>query len=75
VPDPSPRTRQPRSGVQPRTYILVDSPPRDYLNKAVILGAIALWEQTYWEEFDGYHASFLDPWGNQLVMWWRPADS
>jgi len=74
VPDPSPRPPQPRSGFSPRTYIAVDGPPRDYLNRAVILGATVLWEQCYWEEFDGHHASFLDPWGNQIVMWWRPDD-
>lgn len=72
VPDPAPRAPQPRSGLQPRTYILVDAPPSDYLNKAVMLGATAMWEQAYWEEFDGWHASFLDPWGNQIVMWWKP---
>lgn len=69
VPDPAPRPQQARSGLQPRTYILVDGPPSEYLNKAVILGATALWEQSYWEEFGGWHASFLDPWGNQIVLW------
>jgi predicted enzyme related to lactoylglutathione lyase len=70
VPDPAPKSPQPRSGLQARTYILVDAPPAEYLNKAILLGATALWEQAWWEEFKGWHASFLDPWGNQIVMWW-----
>ncbi len=69
VPDPAPKSPQPRSGLQARTYILVDASPAEYLNKAVILGATALWEQAWWEEFKGWHASFLDPWGNQIVIW------
>ena len=74
VPDPAPRPLEPRAGAQPRTYIAVDGPPGEYLNRAVMLGATALWEQRYWEELDGHHASFLDPWGNQIIMWWRPDD-
>jgi predicted enzyme related to lactoylglutathione lyase len=69
VPDPAPKSPQPRSGLQARTYILVDASPAEYLNKAVILGATALWEQAWWEEFKGWHASFLDPWGNQIIIW------
>ena len=42
------------------------------LGSTALLGATALWEQRYWEELDGHHASFLDPWGNQIIMWWRP---
>ncbi|MFE5857851.1 VOC family protein [Streptomyces sp. NPDC056500] len=71
-PDPAPLPTQPRSGLHTRVYILVDAPPGDYLNKAVLLGATALWEQSFWKEFNGHHASFLDPWGNQIVMWRAP---
>ncbi len=76
VPDPAPKSPRPRSGLQTRTYIQVDAPPAEYLNQAILLGATALWEQTWWEEFRGWHASFLDPWGNQIIMWWteNPAD-
>ncbi|MEU0938926.1 MULTISPECIES: VOC family protein [unclassified Embleya] len=69
VPDPAPLPQQTRAGLHARVYILVDAAPSEYLNKAVLLGATALWEQCFWEEFGGQHASFLDPWGNQIVMW------
>ncbi len=68
-PDPAPKPQPPRQGVQPRTYILVDDAPQVYLDRAVALGATKLWDEGWWDEFNGYHASFLDPWGNQIVMW------
>ncbi len=72
TPHVNPLATGPRSGLQPRTYILVDDWPRVYLEKAVSLGATKLWDEGHWDEFDGYHASFLDPWGNQIVMWYHP---
>jgi predicted enzyme related to lactoylglutathione lyase len=69
TPDPAPKAPPPRSGLQPRTYILVDDAPQVYLDKAVELGGTKLWDEGWWPEFNGYHAAFLDPWGNQLVMW------
>ena len=72
TPDPNPSAKGPRAGLQPRTYILVDETPQHYLDKAVALGATKLWDEGYWGEFDGYHASFFDPWGNQIVMWYHP---
>jgi predicted enzyme related to lactoylglutathione lyase len=72
TPDPNPSPKDPRQGLQPRTYILVDDNPQTYLDKAVKLGATKLWDENYWGEFDGRHASFLDPWGNQIVMWYHP---
>ena len=66
---PDPVALPERSGVQPRTYILVDDTPTAYLEKAVALGATKLWDEGFWDEFNGYHAAFLDPWGNQIVMW------
>lgn len=68
-PDPDPAPKPSRQGVQPRTYILVDDAPQVYLDKAVSLGATKLWDEHWWGEFNGFHASFLDPWGNQMVMW------
>ncbi|HEV7679832.1 MAG TPA: VOC family protein [Candidatus Dormibacteraeota bacterium] len=68
-PDPDPGPPPPRSSNQPRVYILVDSTPADYLARAVELGATVVWEQQWWSEFDGHHASFRDPWGNQIVLW------
>lgn len=60
-PHPAPQPLPPRQGVQPRTYVLVDGLAQDYLDKAVSLGATKLWDQQYWDEFEGYHTSFLDP--------------
>ena len=68
-PEPDPVALPERAGVQPRTYILVDDTPTAYLEKAVALGATKLWDEGFWDEFNGYHAAFLDPWGNQIVMW------
>jgi len=73
-PDPAPGSLAPRGGgVEPRVYILVDDTPTRYLDKAVALGATRLWDEHHWGEFNGYHASFRDPWGNQIVMW-QPKD-
>jgi predicted enzyme related to lactoylglutathione lyase len=69
TPDPKPKPQPGRAGLQPRTYILVDDAPQTYLEKAVELGATRLWDEGWWDEFNGYHASFVDPWGNQIVMW------
>lgn len=69
IPDPNPKATPSRQGLQPRTYILVDDAPQAYLDKAIELGATKLWDEGWWDEFNGYHASFLDPWGNQMVMW------
>jgi predicted enzyme related to lactoylglutathione lyase len=69
TPDPNPSPAVARRGLQPRTYILVDDAPQAYLDKAVALGATALWGEAWWDEFNGYHAAFLDPWGNQIVVW------
>ena len=71
TPDPAPKAVSGRSGLQPRTYILVEEEPSVYVKKAVELGGTELWGEEYWGEFDGWHASFLDPWGNQIVMWYK----
>jgi predicted enzyme related to lactoylglutathione lyase len=71
-PAPNPVAPVPRAGVAARTYILVDAPAEQYLEKAVALGATEVWREQWWPEFEGRHASFVDPWGNQIVMWWKP---
>jgi predicted enzyme related to lactoylglutathione lyase len=71
TPDPSPGPVAPRSGPATRTYILVDEEPMVYVRKAVELGGKQLWGEEYWGEFDGWHASFADPWGNQIVLWYK----
>lgn len=73
-PAPAPAAPAPRSGVAPRTYILVDAPAEQYLDRAVALGATELWRGQWWEEFGGHHAAFRDPWGNEIVLWWKGED-
>jgi predicted enzyme related to lactoylglutathione lyase len=72
-PDPAPGPLPERGGVEPRVYILVDDTPTSYLDKAIALGATKLWDELFWDDFNGYHASFRDPWGNHIVMW-QPKD-
>lgn len=69
-PAPDPTLRRARS-LHPRTYILVDREPSIYLETVRKLGGEILWEEQYWAEFDGWHASFRDPWGNQIVLWYK----
>jgi len=58
----------PMSGPIPRVYIMVDDPPA-FLERAIAMGASKLWDEVYWEEFDGRHAAFRDPWGLEIVLW------
>ncbi|HUF98020.1 MAG TPA: VOC family protein [Ilumatobacter sp.] len=54
-----------------RAWILVsedDSFDR-ILEAAERLGGTVLWTNHFWTEFGGANASFLDPWGNQLLLW------
>lgn len=73
-PDPSPGPDRHRSRNQPRIYILVEDEVDDFVDTAVSLGATELWRKEWWQEFEGYHASFLDPWGNQIIMWQKERD-
>ena len=63
IPDPAPSPPAKRPGFQPRTYILVDDAPQAYLDKAVQLGATKLWDEGWWQEFNGWHASVPRPVG------------
>ena len=72
VPNPQPDPSLQRGhGLMPRTYILVENAPDTYLPAVEQNGGTVLWREAYWAEFDGWHASFLDPHGNQIVMWWK----
>jgi predicted enzyme related to lactoylglutathione lyase len=75
------RPRPPSAPVEPtgvnttgraaRAWILVsddDSFDR-ILGTAERLGGTVLWRDHFWTEFGGANASFLDPWGNQLMLW------
>lgn len=77
-PDPNPPSRAERSiALAPRVYILVDSREEQVaiLSRAEQQGAEILWRARYWREFDGWHGSFRDPWGNQIVLWTKPAEN
>ncbi len=68
---PSEPTTLNRSGRGVRAWILVsddDSVDR-ILEAAERLGGTVLWRDHFWTEFGGANASFLDPWGNQLMLW------
>ncbi len=75
------RPRPPSADIEPthlnpggrsmRAWIMV-SPDDTFdriLEAAERLGATILWRDHFWTEFGGANASFLDPWGNQLMLW------
>jgi predicted enzyme related to lactoylglutathione lyase len=69
------------AGVEPRTlagegrkarvWILVGDGQsyEEILQKAVERGAVELWRNHYWKEFNGYNHAFRDPWGNEIILW------
>jgi predicted enzyme related to lactoylglutathione lyase len=76
-PDPNPPRRKTiGDGPSPRVYILVESREGQdvILTRAEQRGAEILWRDQYWREFEGWHGSFRDPWGNQIVLWTKPAE-
>ena len=60
-----------------RAWILVskDDSFERILEAATRLGATELWREHYWTEFGGGNASFMDPWGNQIMLWQHLPDS
>ena len=54
-----------------RAWILVsdDDSFERILDAAAERGATELWRNHFWKEFGGANASFLDPWGNQIMLW------
>lgn len=79
-PHPQPAGVEPRQlsdgGRKARIWILVsddDSIDR-ILETAERLGAKILWRDHYWAEFKGFNAAFLDPWGNEILMWIKGGD-
>ena len=77
-PHPKPEGAEPRTlsegGRSIRAWILVseeDSQDR-ILKTAEELGAKILWRDHYWHEFNGLNSSFIDPWGNQIMLWTKP---
>jgi len=70
-------TRLSEGGRSIRAWILVsddDSFDR-ILEAAVRMGGTELWRNHFWTEFGGANASFLDPWGNQLMLWQHLPDA
>jgi len=74
-PHPDPAGVEPRAlsqgGRKARVWILVGDGQsyEDILARAVERGAKELWRDHYWKEFNGYNHAFLDPWGNEIVLW------
>ncbi len=77
-PRPDPRPEDQRGmrqmhdgGRTTRAWILVsdDDDMDEIIDRAVANGATELWRHHFWTEFGGANASFLDPWGNQLMLW------
>lgn len=74
APDPrgaSEPTRLHDGGRTVRAWFLVsddDSMDR-IMDAAVANGATELWRNHFWKEFGGANASFVDPWGNQMMLW------
>ena len=72
-PDPGPQepTHMSTGGRTTRAWILVsdDDSFDAILERAEAKGATILWTNHFWTEFGGANASFLDPWGNQLMLW------
>lgn len=76
-PDPRPEAeRGPRGlhdggGRTTRAWILVsdDDDMDRIMDRAVANGGTELWRHHFWTEFGGANASFVDPWGNQIMCW------
>ena len=75
-PDPRPESergerRMHDGGRTTRAWILVsdDDDMDAIMDRAVANGGTELWRHHFWTEFGGANASFLDPWGNQLMLW------
>ena len=79
-PHPKPEGAEPRQlstgGHGTRTWILVsdDDDADSIMQRALDLGATELWSHHYWAEFNGFSDAFLDPWGNELVLWTKGGD-
>lgn len=58
-------------GFAPRVYIRVPDRAEQsrILTAAERRGATVLWRDRYWREFNGFHGSFRDPWGTQMILW------
>ncbi|SFG27313.1 Catechol 2,3-dioxygenase [Novosphingobium sp. CF614] len=80
-PHPDPAGAEPRAisagGRKPRVWVLVsdDDTPERILATAEKLGATVLWRNHYWKEFNGYNHCFVDPWGNEILLWGKAGEN
>lgn len=74
-PHPQPEGTAPRAlsieGRKPRVWLLIgdDDTAERILKEAVARGATELWRDHYWSTFNGYNHAFMDPWGNEILLW------
>ncbi len=74
-PHPDPKGVEPRTlaaeGRKARVWILVGDGQsyEEILQRALDRGAVELWRNHYWKEFNGFNHAFRDPWGNEIVLW------
>ncbi len=76
-PDPNAPAEPLASGTAtPRVYLNVDSRTEQdrVLSTAEERGATVLWRDKFWREFAGWHGSFRDPWGTQIILWTEASD-
>jgi catechol 2,3-dioxygenase-like lactoylglutathione lyase family enzyme len=74
-PHPDPAGVEPRTlsagGRKARIWVLVgdDDTPEAIMARAVERGAVELWRDHYWKEFNGLNHAFRDPWSNEIILW------
>ena len=80
-PNPDPAGIEPRAmsteGRKARVWIMIsddDSADR-ILGTAEKLGATILWRDHFWKEFNGYNHAFVDPWGNEILLWGKAGEN
>ncbi len=66
-----------RVGRAPRIWVLIgdDDTPDRILSVAVDRGATILWRDHYWSEFNGFNHAFVDPWGNEILLWGKAGEN
>ncbi len=76
-PDPTEPTGMNPDGRGIRAWILIseDDSFERILEAATRLGGTELWRDHFWTEFGGANASFVDPWGNQMMLWQHLPDA
>lgn len=63
-------------GRKARVWLLVsdDDTPHRILDAAIERGAKLLWKDHFWSTFNGRNHAFMDPWGNEIVLWEKAGD-